>query len=75
MNIKEAQEIANRGWMERAKVAAADRGEAFLVFLGGGASYLFKDQGAAREQARQSAAYMGKENVRITRVRVPDTKI
>ncbi|MCX7180905.1 MAG: hypothetical protein NTX56_19770 [Proteobacteria bacterium] len=65
-----AQDVSNRTWMEKAKALAKDRGEAFLVFLGGGASFLHSDAGAARDEARRAASYMGRGQVRIQRIKV-----
>lgn len=70
MTFDEAQKISNARWMEKAKALAKDRGEAFLVFLGGGASFLHSDVGAARDEARRASAYMGREMVRIKRIKV-----
>ncbi|MGB4117339.1 MAG: hypothetical protein WBK51_12420 [Polaromonas sp.] len=53
-----------------AQQTAKRYGEAFIVFVGGSASSVFVDPGAARYQARLESEKVGKTNVKIKRFRV-----
>lgn len=53
-----------------ARQCAAEYGQAFAVFVGGFASNAFFDVGAARDKAREHAAKVGRDNVRIKRISV-----
>lgn len=70
------QPLRAKQFMERVNETLSDFGEGFAVFVGSSLHAFTGDVGSARHIAREAVNYAKKrEDVRIKRVRVPDTKI